>query len=581
MAWAQNPCLAPNSCIGQPGEPANGTLVQCDDFESYSVSTQIGIAQQDSSGYWRGWAAWHDALLKFGPPALSTKTLSMEDGSKIIYKLGNLSSGKYQLSWDMYINPGKRAHFALHYKLPNQSGQFFDDAVQILFVEGGSGQITFQNLPPKGFQYPQFTKFRIDIIVDINNDLAEFKINNNLIHSWAYSQGLNSGNPLLLAGIDFLGSTNTPNMDFCIDNMCIWQLPSVISGPTICDIGGPFIHRDIYLIDTLNGNDSYTFSTDRWILAPYTLKTDTCVQNTYGANVSDSLYAHIFVFYNDTIKDIEVETSVNDPDFEGFIFSCDCSNLPCVPICLESSEDGLLQISNADVGTYFIVFTSIQKTDFSFRIKPSPPCTDAAVFLSTSNITVPFATSILDSVNYANCNEEAGAYNGPEAIFVINGGFYDSTIVFFKPWSDDTAMLTGQNVFLTSSTPFDLFLFDYVCGERCIQSMHSTPVENNTEYYAVLEIPTTPGLYYLVAENIGSPGDSITISPPGGCSNLNRDGNTSNRTDVCVGGVYFALSVDSALCPLDGNAIYEINFADDAYTENGFFHFFYTKNQST
>ena len=194
-----------------------GLQVQFEDFESYNLG-----AITPQSDKWQLWFANSDDafITGSGSGIGSNLVLNVEStdttNPDVLYLLGDSTSGKYRLSWRMFIvqdgyyniqhtqNPRAGANWAFHSFFTNNEGKVY------------IGGTNLNGPPDTTFSYNQGAWNDIVHIIDLDNDKAELWVNNTFVYSWTFSRGL-PGNSNGLGAIDFFANTST---HFQIDDIC-------------------------------------------------------------------------------------------------------------------------------------------------------------------------------------------------------------------------------------------------------------------------------------------------------------------------------------------------------------------------
>jgi hypothetical protein len=121
--------------------------------------------------------------------------------------LNDLTTGKWEMRFQMYIPTGKGGYFNT---LADFAGASSVWASQAYFNVGGTGTLDAGGQSAATFSYPNDTWFQVSTIADLNNDLAELWINGVQVYTWQYTLGaFGAGCPLKLDGNDFYGPLQT------------------------------------------------------------------------------------------------------------------------------------------------------------------------------------------------------------------------------------------------------------------------------------------------------------------------------------------------------------------------------------
>ncbi|MCB9288679.1 MAG: T9SS type A sorting domain-containing protein [Lewinellaceae bacterium] len=204
-----------------------GQTVQCDNFETYTSNQFITPQSPD----WIKWSTGaYDAEVRTYLN-INEQYLRVEHSGGIdpdvIYYLGNRTSGRYRLSWEMNVATGRSAYYNLLHTLPNSSGSGANRAYQVYFNSDGSAILDRPGLAVN-FTYLNGDWNRVMQIIDMDDDLVEFWINDEFIDSWPFSNDISStAGANRLAGINFYafaGLGNDADNLYAIDNVCLWEV---------------------------------------------------------------------------------------------------------------------------------------------------------------------------------------------------------------------------------------------------------------------------------------------------------------------------------------------------------------------
>ncbi len=169
-----------------------------DDFESFTTGQFVAL---DGDQDW--WTTWtnqpggsEDAEIKDTYSVSPTHSALLEDGTDLILKLGNKTSGKYQINFKYYIPTDSAGYFNI---------QRFEDpgvewAYEVYFGKTGDGYMSIDGEQVGFFNYTHDAWMQIENIIDLTNDSAFMYIDGTLINAWVYSTGSTN---IQLGGVDF------------------------------------------------------------------------------------------------------------------------------------------------------------------------------------------------------------------------------------------------------------------------------------------------------------------------------------------------------------------------------------------
>jgi len=170
---------------------ATAQIVFSDDFEAYVVGTQLTL--QNSVD----WTTWNSTPGNIEDPLVSsdyayngTKSIlitSSPGPRDLVHPIANYTTGKYKISFRMYIPSGFDGYF-------NTLQEFLGPAtlnwgMQVYFYAGGTGNMDAGGALIQPFTFTHDTWMLVEVIVDHNADWAEFWLNGVLLHGWQWSLG--------------------------------------------------------------------------------------------------------------------------------------------------------------------------------------------------------------------------------------------------------------------------------------------------------------------------------------------------------------------------------------------------------
>lgn len=195
------------------GAFSQGTIPYTDDFESYTTG---GFLAVQNTTWWTTWSnlpgGGEDGQISTDFARSGTKSVLADEVGGVtdqVWKLGNKTSGKYDLKWWMYIEGSKCGYYNIQHTMV--MGQEF--AFQVYFRTNGDinlyvGQSDTLIYPAA---YPKDTWFEVRNLIDIDNDLITLIINGVYINQWPfhYTSFLTTGTNQL-GGVDlFAGAAET------------------------------------------------------------------------------------------------------------------------------------------------------------------------------------------------------------------------------------------------------------------------------------------------------------------------------------------------------------------------------------
>lgn len=239
---------------GESGPSNNATvtisisnIIYCDDFESYTVGQQL-VAQNSVN-----WTTWS------GGVGTNEDPFVVNNGGKVVeitglgaladdlvYVIPNFTTGYYSVTFKMYIPTGKDGYFNVLQAFAGAGSQW---GGQVYFDAGGAGSIDGGGAAAATFIFAYNTWLDIEVTVDLDNDWAEFFVNNALVHGWVWSGGtFGTGTLNQLGGVNFYawtGANGAPQ--YHIDDFCFaeGEGPAPLDPPT--NLTGTAVGMDAHL----------------------------------------------------------------------------------------------------------------------------------------------------------------------------------------------------------------------------------------------------------------------------------------------------------------------------------------------
>ncbi|MCB0529336.1 MAG: T9SS type A sorting domain-containing protein [Saprospiraceae bacterium] len=205
----------------------NPDMIICDNIESYNLGN---ISPQ--AAHWSPWSGAQDSQIsaEVSDEQASDGTKSMKvkkdgaSGDDQLLLLGNKNTGRYSLKWMMYVGAGNAAYFNIQNS--ETAGQQFNG--EFYLYTNGEGEaievVNNQQVVVGSFNYPQEEWFPVEMIFDLDNDLAKVYVAGELARGWAY--------PGDVGGIDFYAADNS--FTFYVDQVEYVGLPAVTYNEDEC-----------------------------------------------------------------------------------------------------------------------------------------------------------------------------------------------------------------------------------------------------------------------------------------------------------------------------------------------------------
>lgn len=216
--------------VGFTSQAQVSTLYQ-DDFESYTVGDHIA---QTIPNWWTTWSnapgGAEDGV--FSDEITGTKSAKLAYGNDQVLLLGDKETGVYNLEFDIYIPTGYNGYFNV---LHDFNGSNSTWALQAYFHETNDGQNSTAapgqgTLHAGGNAVATLTCvydewMHVKVHVDTDNDVAEFWLDGQLVHTWQWSLDSFGENTVgrKLSAMNFFPPENTATSLYYIDNVVFNQ----------------------------------------------------------------------------------------------------------------------------------------------------------------------------------------------------------------------------------------------------------------------------------------------------------------------------------------------------------------------
>ena len=232
------PAVCFSECAGCVVDCAsNPNKIVCDNMEQYNTTQRLvqqNVAQNGLPNSW--WTTWSGTITVAEDGIISTeqansgtksfKILTTAAGGgpqDVVLRLGNRTTGRYELKWMYYVPAGKQAYYNIQNVVPIGAGAWNLDAFfginNMGNVQIGAGSSLAE------FAYPSNEWFEVRHIIDLDNNLLSMWVNGQYVIKMPY--------PNNLGGIDFYGINN--NHTNYIDDVEFISLPTLVYNVDICD----------------------------------------------------------------------------------------------------------------------------------------------------------------------------------------------------------------------------------------------------------------------------------------------------------------------------------------------------------
>ena len=149
-------------------------------------------------------------------------------GNDQVLRLGGATTGNWTFSFDMYIPTGKDAYNNVLHAFAGSGSQW---ATEVYYKHSSNGTMIEAGGVETNFECPYDAWFNVKYDVDLDNDVATFSIDGQVICTWQFSlQASGDAGTRQLDAADFYPPTSASVSDYFVDNV---TLESNSGGETI------------------------------------------------------------------------------------------------------------------------------------------------------------------------------------------------------------------------------------------------------------------------------------------------------------------------------------------------------------
>lgn len=134
-----------------------------------------------------------------------------------VLDLGNLTTGVYTISFDMYVPTGKDAYNNILHIFNGQGSEW---GTEVHYNTTSNGTVIVVNGEDHAFTFPFDTWFNVKYNIDLDNDAATFFVEDEEIVSWQFSLKADGGaGTRQLGAMDFFPPTSAAVSEYYVDNI--------------------------------------------------------------------------------------------------------------------------------------------------------------------------------------------------------------------------------------------------------------------------------------------------------------------------------------------------------------------------
>jgi hypothetical protein len=187
-----------------------------DSFEAYVPFTPLCTQTTN-------WVTWdltsggaNDPLVSNAQAFNGSNSVVIAFNNDLVRDIGApVTSGVWSLSWQMYIPTGKAGYFNTLATFDPPGHANTNWGLEVYYNAGGAGSVNAGATGAASFTWIADTWTPVQVLVDLDNDQAEFWYNGSMVYSWQWTLGSNGGgSPLQLQANDFYGATASDEMYF-------------------------------------------------------------------------------------------------------------------------------------------------------------------------------------------------------------------------------------------------------------------------------------------------------------------------------------------------------------------------------
>jgi hypothetical protein len=235
------------------------TVLYEDNLDAYALDSFLGVVNPT---WWTTWTntpgSGEDIQIKnsFSHTAPMSGSADKIGGqTDAILKLGNKTSGAYELKWYMYIETGKCGYYNIqHMQTPG-----IEWAFELYFRTNGAIELLAGGNTIAG-TYPKDTWFEAKHEIDLDADEIKLYLNGVLIHTWPFSdEGGAPGGTKQLGGVDFFAGEKSGSGEvagYFIDDVS--YIETAGGAAPIINVAPALVAT--WLVDGTNGTEDLTVS---------------------------------------------------------------------------------------------------------------------------------------------------------------------------------------------------------------------------------------------------------------------------------------------------------------------------------
>ncbi|MGH1436373.1 MAG: T9SS type A sorting domain-containing protein [Lewinella sp.] len=469
----------------------NPAVVFTDDASSYDLGPLAPTGP---------WSAWPGGAAGFEIDTIDGDNVFSIIGSPTTqdayFDTGDLTSGHYFFSWNMYIPEGNSAYFNVQHQDPTTTAGYW--AFDVFFDGDGTGVLDLNDNSGTddttyGFDYPEDEFFYVALIIDLDNDQARLIIDEYTIGSWVFSEGVTNANAefdlLQFSGINFYPIDDTHV--WFLDNMSWLEIPAA-------------------------GPDQYCYTASVIEPGTHTVNELSCFGGGIHHDDGDGLAAQWFQYTPAADGWISISSCEGGADTRGWILRGDCNSLEIIGVnddqcAVEAGSDNFWASYREAVvqagQTYYIMWEDVwDDAGFDFELTFNDTELVEGDFCESAAVIQPGEFEILEFTGNA-------AYTGPIIDNTSQGRSptpYAQTEWYqYTPTIDGTITISSCEL---SASDNRVWVYTGECGtlsSLTVVATNDDGCEEGTFTSFIGDFPVTAGTTYYIEWDDGWSGDGF------------------------------------------------------------------------
>lgn len=196
-----------------------------DGFESLASGNYVAL----TSPYWTTWTnlpgGTEDAVIVNTPTHSGTKSVKIDGANDLVLPMGAKTSGKYVVSFYMYIPSGYYGYYNLLQLFNAANSQW---GAEVFFSTSGAGYGNAGGSNSFTFTYSYNTWLFVKNVIDLDIDQSQIWLNGSLLKQWQWSLGaLGTGSLKQLDGVDMYAWNVNGTPLYYFDDISYYEIAQV------------------------------------------------------------------------------------------------------------------------------------------------------------------------------------------------------------------------------------------------------------------------------------------------------------------------------------------------------------------